>query len=281
MSEPANPSDFEDFAETTPAENQLKKQASPATRIRQTVLLVVLGVCLLGLAWEYLGARAGFVRCATYLGELEEEFNSASAVEVMGDENGQGIDERFTAENIRGVIGAKPYRVDEFGNGVAVIEYYRWRRANLYSSYDLAVLFRRQGATGSMIFADWYEDLETIPLDPSGVVAVDEENALPPQAPNVTGGVGTGGGDGEARRRRQRNRDEETEGENENSEDNASEETSQSEGEAEGDKGDNDESGDSKADEATSGDDGASSEAADESTGNDEGDESASDSSPS
>ena len=250
MSEPSTPSDFEDFAETSPSENQLKKPASAATRIRQTVLLLVLGVCLLGLAWEYLVARAGFVRSAAYLGKLEDEFNSASAVEVMGDENGEGIDERFTADNIRGLIGVKPHKVDEFGGGVAVIEYYQWRRANLYSSYDVAVLYRRQGATGNMIFADWYEDLEQIPIDPSGVVAVDEANALPPQAPNVTGGVGTGGGDGEARRRRQRNQDDETEpetaGEGENAGDSSSDETPQNQGETGGAEGE------SEANEASS-----------------------------
>ena len=262
MSEPSTHSDFEDFAETPSAESQLKKPASAATRIRQTVLLVVLGVCLLGLAWEYLVARAGFVRSHTYLSELEEEFNSASAVEVMGDENGEGLDERFTADNVRGVLGVTAYKVDAFGDGVAVIEYYQWRRANIYSSYDLAVLYRRQGATDQMLYADWYEDLEEIPIDPSGLVAVDEESALPPQAPNVTGGVGTGGGDGEARRRRQRNQENETEGEGENSEDQSSDESPENQDEA---SGTSDEDGGSKEDEASGADESGDGEGDDES----------------
>ena len=210
MSESSSPSEFEDFAET-PSADTVKKGSSTVARLRQTVLFFVLAVCLVGLAWEYLGARAGFVRCSNYLQELQEEFNSASATAVQGDDNGDGIENRFTADNIREVIGVKPYKVDEFGDGAAIIEYYQWRRANIYSVYDLAVLYQRRGAKKTMVFGDWYQDMEEVPLNPSRLVAVDESEALPPEDPNVTGGVGTGGGGGESRRRRERTREEDSE----------------------------------------------------------------------
>ena len=210
MSESSSPSEFEDFAET-PSSDTVKKGSSTVARLRQAVLFFVLAVCLVGLAWEYLGARAGFVRCSNYLQELQEEFNSASATAVQGDDNGDGIENRFTADNIREVIGVKPYKVDEFGDGAAIIEYYQWRRANIYSVYDLAVLYQRRGAKKTMVFGDWYQDMEEVPLNPSRLVAVDESEALPPEDPNVTGGVGTGGGGGESRRRRERTREEDSE----------------------------------------------------------------------
>ena len=210
MSESSSPSEFEDFAET-PSSDTVKKGSSTVARLRQAVLFFVLAVCLVGLAWEYLGARAGFVRCSNYLQELQEEFNSASATAVQGDDNGDGIENRFTADNIREVIGVKPYKVDEFGDGAAIIEYYQWRRANIYSVYDLAVLYQRRGAKNTMVFGDWYQDMEEVPLNPSRLVAVDESEALPPEDPNVTGGVGTGGGGGESRRRRERTREEDSE----------------------------------------------------------------------
>ena len=210
MSESSSPSEFEDFAET-PSSDTVQKGSSTLARLRQTVLFFVLAVCLVGLAWEYLGARAGFVRCSNYLQELQEEFNSASATAVQGDDNGDGIENRFTADNIREVIGVKPYKVDEFGDGAAIIEYYQWRRANIYSVYDLAVLYQRRGAKKTMVFGDWYQDMEEVPLNPSRLVAVDESEALPPEDPNVTGGVGTGGGGGESRRRRERTREEDSE----------------------------------------------------------------------
>ena len=50
-----------------------------------------------------------------------------------------------------------------------------------------------------------------MPLNPSRSVAVDESEALPPEDPNVTGGVGTGGGGGESRRRRETKREEDSE----------------------------------------------------------------------
>ena len=210
MSESSSPSEFEDFAET-PSADTVKKGSSTVARLRQTVLFFVLAVCLVGLAWEYLGARAGFVRCSTYLSELQDDFNSATATAVQGDDNGEGIENRFTADNIREVIGVKPYKVDEFGDGAAIIEYYQWRRANIYSVYDLAVLYQRRGVKKTMVFGDWYEDIEEVPLNPSRLVAVDESKALPPEDPNVTGGVGTGGGGGESRRRRERTREEDSE----------------------------------------------------------------------
>ena len=210
MSESSSPSEFEDFAET-PSSDTVQKGSSTLARLRQTVLFFVLAVCLVGLAWEYLGARAGFVRCSTYLGELQEDFNSASATAAQGDDNGDGIENRFTADNIREVIGVKPYKVDEFGDGAAIIEYYQWRRANIYSVYDLAVLYQRRGVKKTMVFGDWYQDIEEVPLNPSRSVAVDESEALPPEDPNVTGGVGTGGGGGESRRRRERTREEDSE----------------------------------------------------------------------
>ena len=210
MSESSSPSEFEDFAET-PSSDTVQKGSSTLARLRQTVLFFVLAVCLVGLAWEYLGARAGFVRCSTYLSELQDDFNSATATAVQGDDNGEGIENRFTADNIREVIGVKPYKVDEFGDGAAIIEYYQWRRANIYSVYDLAVLYQRRGAKKTMVFGDWYQDMEEVPLNPSRLVAVDESKALPPEDPNVTGGVGTGGGGGESRRRRERTREEDSE----------------------------------------------------------------------
>ncbi|MEC7108443.1 MAG: hypothetical protein VXX11_00400 [Planctomycetota bacterium] len=210
MSESSSPSEFEDFAET-PSSDTVQKGSSTLARLRQTVLFFVLAVCLVGLAWEYLGARAGYVRCSTYLSELQDDFNSATATAVQGDDNGEGIENRFTADNIREVIGVKPYKVDEFGDGAAIIEYYQWRRANIYSVYDLAVLYQRRGANKTMVFGDWYQDMEEVPLNPSRLVAVDESKALPPEDPNVTGGVGTGGGGGESRRRRERTREEDSE----------------------------------------------------------------------
>ncbi|MED5577025.1 MAG: hypothetical protein VX757_05920 [Planctomycetota bacterium] len=210
MSESSSPSEFEDFAET-PSSDTVQKGSSTLARLRQTVLFFVLAVCLVGLAWAYLGARAGYVRCSTYLSELQDDFNSATATAVQGDDNGEGIENRFTADNIREVIGVKPYKVDEFGDGAAIIEYYQWRRANIYSVYDLAVLYQRRGANKTMVFGDWYQDMEEVPLNPSRLVAVDESKALPPEDPNVTGGVGTGGGGGESRRRRERTREEDSE----------------------------------------------------------------------
>ena len=247
MSEPSSPSEFEDFAET-PSADTAKKGSSTATRLRQTVLLGVLALCLVGLAWEYLGARAGFLRCSTYLSELQEEFNSASAIAVQGDDNGDGIENRFTADSIRDVIGVKPYKVDEFGDGAAVIEYYQWRRANLYSVYDLAVLYQRRGAKKTMVFGDWYQDMEEIPLNPSRLVAVDESEALPPEDPNVTGGVGTGGGGSESRRRRERTREEDSE----ESSDGESEESQEATDQPDTDEASSDESSETTEDEEES-----------------------------
>ena len=242
MSEPSSPSEFEDFAET-PSADTAKKGSSTATRLRQTVLLGVLALCLVGLAWEYLGARAGFLRCSTYLSELQEEFNSASAIAVQGDDNGDGIENRFTADSIRDVIGVKPYKVDEFGDGAAVIEYYQWRRANLYSVYDLAVLYQRRGAKKTMVFGDWYQDMEEIPLNPSRLVAVDESEALPPEDPNVTGGGGS-----ESRRRRERTREEDSE----ESSDGESEESQEATDQPDTDEASSDESSETTEDEEES-----------------------------
>ena len=102
--------------------------ARDANLIRLAILLIIFGVALAGLLYDYCVARPAHYRATeTIVGLLTG---------TTADPDG---DDAITDDKIQSILGCKPSEVEMLSNGK--IEIYSWRSGLPYRHYDLYVVY--------------------------------------------------------------------------------------------------------------------------------------------
>ncbi len=106
-------------------------QPAGTNPVRLTILLLVFGIALAGLLYDYCVARPGHKNAYDKIMSLLDG--------TTDDPNGDGT---FSDDEVQSVLGYKPSKIESLPNGK--IEIYSWRSGLPYRTYDLFIVYAGQ-----------------------------------------------------------------------------------------------------------------------------------------